>query len=97
LSLFNGKVFKIKDMTPGINAPPMHPWCRSTTVPQMGNWRDKFFTERKGKYQIEDKQSLVRKAGALNDINDPYHSKRDKHAMKYYKSVLNRNKKEKLK
>ena len=57
MSLFNGKVFKIKDMTPGINAPPMHPWCRSTTVPQMGNWRDKFFTERKGKYQTENKES----------------------------------------
>ncbi|MEX3432347.1 hypothetical protein QJ826_02580 [Staphylococcus capitis] len=21
----NGKVFKVKDMVPGINAPPMHP------------------------------------------------------------------------
>ena len=29
-------------MVPGINAPPMHPWCRSTTVPHLGNWRDKF-------------------------------------------------------
>jgi SPP1 gp7 family putative phage head morphogenesis protein len=52
----NGKVFKVKDMMPGVNAPPMHPWCRSTTVPHVGNWRDKFFTERKGKYQIEQKR-----------------------------------------
>ncbi|MCD9067907.1 minor capsid protein [Staphylococcus epidermidis] len=52
----NGKVFKVKDMIPGVNAPPMHPWCRSTTVPHVGNWRDKFFTERKGKYQIEQKR-----------------------------------------
>ncbi|PTK70050.1 phage head morphogenesis protein [Staphylococcus haemolyticus] len=50
----NGKVFKVKDMIPGVNAPPMHPWCRSTTVPHVGNWRDKFFNERKGKYQIQD-------------------------------------------
>ena len=42
----NGKVFKVKDMVPGINAPPMHPWCRRTTVPHVGNWRDKFFKER---------------------------------------------------
>ncbi|MCK6106374.1 minor capsid protein [Staphylococcus epidermidis] len=53
----NGKIFKVKDMIPGINAPPMHPWCRSTTVPHVGNWRDKFFNERKGKYQTENKES----------------------------------------
>lgn len=53
----NGKVFKVKDMIPGVNAPPMHPWCRSTTVPHVGNWRDKFFNERKGKYQTENKES----------------------------------------
>ncbi|SUK72362.1 Phage protein [Staphylococcus aureus] len=41
-------------MIPGVNAPPMHPWCRSTTVPYVGNWRDKFFNEREGKYQVED-------------------------------------------
>ncbi len=41
-------------MIPGVNAPPMHPWCRSTTVPYVGNWRDKFFKEREGKYQVED-------------------------------------------
>lgn len=41
-------------MIPGVNAPPMHPWCRSTTVPHVGNWRDKFFKEREGKYQVED-------------------------------------------
>ena len=53
----NGKIFKVKDMIPGINAPPMHPWCRSTTVPHVGNWRDKFFNESKGKYQTENKES----------------------------------------
>ena len=42
-------------MIPGVNAPPMHPWCRGTTVPHnVGNWRDKFFKEREGKYQVED-------------------------------------------
>lgn len=44
-------------MIPGVNAPPMHPWCRSTTVPHVGNWWDKFFKERKGKYQVENKVS----------------------------------------
>ena len=27
----NGKHFKVKDMMPGENAPPMHPWCRCST------------------------------------------------------------------
>ena len=48
----NGKVFKVKDMIPGVNAPPMHVWCRSAVVPYVGNWRDKFFAERKGKYNL---------------------------------------------
>ncbi|HDJ2984829.1 TPA: minor capsid protein [Staphylococcus aureus] len=53
----NRKIFKVKDMIPGVNAPPMHPWCRSTTVPYVGSWRDNFFEERKGKYQVENKES----------------------------------------
>ena len=28
----DGKRFKVKDEQPGVNAPPMHPWCRSTTI-----------------------------------------------------------------
>lgn len=28
----DGKRFKVKDRKPGINCPPMHPWCRSTTI-----------------------------------------------------------------
>ncbi len=56
----NGKVFKVKDMIPGVNAPPMHPWCRSNTVPHVGNWRDRFFTERrsKNKVHLNDKYSF---------------------------------------
>lgn len=47
----NDKTFKVKDMVPGVNAPPMHPFCRSAVVPHIDeNWRDKFFEERKGEY-----------------------------------------------
>lgn len=49
----DGKVFKVKDMTPGVNAPPMHPNCRSTTAPYTGNWRKEFFKKRKGKYNLD--------------------------------------------
>ncbi|WP_323704182.1 minor capsid protein [Staphylococcus haemolyticus] len=47
----DGKIFKVKDMVPGVNAPPMHPLCRSVVVPHVDeDRRDKFFEERKGKY-----------------------------------------------
>lgn len=49
----NGDKYKVKDMQAGVNAPPMHPNCRSFTVPHVGNWRDKFFKEREGKYNFE--------------------------------------------
>ena len=28
----DGKVFPVSEQQPGINCPPMHPWCRSTTI-----------------------------------------------------------------
>lgn len=28
----DGQVFRVKDAMPGKNMPPMHPWCRSTTI-----------------------------------------------------------------
>lgn len=90
----NSKVFKVKDMIPGVNTPPMHPWCRSTTVPHVGNWRDRFFTERKGKYQIKD---YLSESGALTNRNDEYGVKRRKHANTYYNSVKNRDKQVEIK
>ncbi|MGS3991589.1 minor capsid protein [Staphylococcus pseudintermedius] len=54
---YDKKVFKVKDMVPGVNAPPMHPHCRSTTIPHIGNWRDKFFKDRQGKYRMRDEDS----------------------------------------
>lgn len=28
----DGKIFKVSDRKVGVNCPPMHPWCRSTTI-----------------------------------------------------------------
>ena len=50
----------------------MHPWCRSTTVPHVGNWRDKFYKENTYKYQVEQIERIPKPSGALNDTNDPY-------------------------
>lgn len=32
----DGKVFLVKEQQPGKNCPPMHPWCRSTTIASIG-------------------------------------------------------------
>lgn len=45
----NGKKFKMKDAKVGVNYPPMHPYCRSTTVPVIdyGNFGKKKDTTKK--------------------------------------------------
>lgn len=50
----DGKKFKVVDMVPGINAPPMHPFCRSVTIPAVTDWREEFFKKRKGKYSLNN-------------------------------------------
>jgi SPP1 gp7 family putative phage head morphogenesis protein len=36
----DGKIFPVSEATPGVNYPPMHPNCRSTTLPVVGNYED---------------------------------------------------------
>ncbi|RWZ59884.1 phage head morphogenesis protein [Halobacillus fulvus] len=48
----DGKKFKVKDMLPGVNAPPMHAFCRSATALDLGDWRKKFFKDRTTKYVL---------------------------------------------
>lgn len=31
----DGRVFDVKEMEPGLNASPIHPWCRCSTAPSM--------------------------------------------------------------
>lgn len=33
----DGKVFPVSEQQPGKNCPPMHPWCRSTTICDIGD------------------------------------------------------------
>ena len=53
---YDYQVFKVKDMVPSVNAPPMYPHCRSTTVPHVANWRDKFFKDRQGSTMLSTKK-----------------------------------------
>ncbi|WP_437272701.1 minor capsid protein [Staphylococcus succinus] len=51
----NGNKIKVSEMVAGVNVPPLHPHCRSTTVPAVDEIEDEleaFFKKRKGKYNI---------------------------------------------
>ena len=51
----NGNKIKVSEMVPGVNVPPLHPHCRSTTVPKSRRDRGRargIFKKRKGKYNI---------------------------------------------
>lgn len=62
----HGKTFKVSDMKVGVNAPPMHQFCRSTTVPtkrkEEMDWED----EEDGDLFIDDEQ-IEREADAENE------------------------------
>ena len=105
-SELHGEVFEIKKIAVGLNYPPMHPRCRSTTIPII----DYENLIKQGKEELEEKD--IEKSsnldynytkhsgainGALNDKNDPYEEKRNRHAELYYESVRKRNKEIELK
>ena len=50
----NGDRIKVKDIVVGVNVPPLHAYCRSTTMPAKTDWRDEFFKEREGRYNLDD-------------------------------------------
>lgn len=38
----SGEIIKVEDAVPGENLPPLHPWCRSTTIPVTSrSWLDR--------------------------------------------------------
>lgn len=68
----NGKHFKVKDMMPGDNAPPMHPWCRCSTSAYEDSkeyeaWLD--YLESGGTTEGWNKLSNKEKSRIISDIN----------------------------
>ncbi|RXK19086.1 minor capsid protein [Macrococcus sp. DPC7161] len=69
----HGKVFKVSEMKVGVNAPPMHQFCRSTTIPvkrkESNDWEDE-----DGDLFIDDEQieaeADAENEAVLSDIND---------------------------
>lgn len=57
----NGKIFKVKDMMPGKNAPPMHPRCRCCTAP---HWDEAKFQA----YLREENRKMHQREGTKSNI-----------------------------
>ncbi|UHU65343.1 phage head morphogenesis protein [Lactococcus garvieae] len=75
----NGKIFKVKDMSPGINAPNMHPFCRCSTAPHVD---DKAFWDDRLKEQ-SNKNSDNNIPVSLKGLNDDYlNEKREESRLK---------------
>ena len=109
-SELHGEIFEIKNVAVGLNYPPMHPRCRSTTKPiidyesliKQGREEIEAYEREKEIEKISKQEYNYTKSngainGALNDKNDPYEEKRNRHAELYYESVRKRNKEMELK
>ena len=56
----NGKVFNIKDRVPGVNFPPMHPWCRCTFKIHVDDWSE----------WLKSQSNMTRAEKVLNNLSD---------------------------
>lgn len=97
---------RFDERAPGVNFPPMHPWCRcgyTIEVPDYDEWAEGY-DRRHGVSKGGAAEAFAAGAlqgiagaiagadsGALNDENDPYMTKREAHAKSYYEEVRNRN------
>ncbi len=56
----NGKVFNIKDRVPGVNFPPMHPWCRCSFKVHVDDWNE----------WLKAQSNKTRAEKVLNNLSD---------------------------
>lgn len=54
------EVFDIKDRTPGVNFPPLHPWCRCTFTIEVEDW-DKWMDDYEAKHSNGQSETVMRK------------------------------------
>lgn len=93
----DGRIFKLSEATPGVNFPPMHPHCRSTTVPaDVENLGDetRIAKDSKGNYiylKADTSYKDYRKALETGSWNNVMHGTKINTEVK--KSVVNTHKK----
>lgn len=86
------QVFLISERQPGVNFPPIHPWCRCSweiVVDDWDAWMDEYVAKHSGdRKQAEEVAkrlgSGIIKSGAVSGARNPYGKAAEKHAKKYY-------------
>lgn len=84
------QVFYIKDRTPGVNFPPLHPWCRCTFeiyVEDWDKWQDDY-VKRHSKSPDKILQSFRQNANMINNGSVTVLMKTKKSRLKDYEKFL---------
>lgn len=84
------QVFYIKDRTPGVNFPPLHPWCRCTFeiyVDDWDKWQDDY-VKRHSKNPDKILQSFRQNANMINNGSVTVLMKTKKSRLKDYEKFL---------
>ena len=94
-----GESFPIRDRTPGLNFPPMHPWCRCTfTIDLDSRNKNPLPAARKVQSQAKSQAlelltstadgGIIKKtSGAISGALNPDSERADEHAQRYYAAV----------
>ena len=65
----DGKVFKYSERKPGINFPPMHPWCHCTATPHISD-REKWMEDYEKRHGNGEAQKVANRLDEENDIRN---------------------------
>lgn len=57
---FNGKIFKVSELVPALNAPPFHPNCRCTTVPHFRKDVHRYDRDNDTDYKVLNNKHIVK-------------------------------------
>lgn len=57
---FNGKIFKVSELVPALNAPPFHPNCRCTTVPHFRKDVHRYNRDNDTDYKVLKNKHIVK-------------------------------------
>ena len=69
----DNRVFSVEDGMPGVNMPPMHPWCRSTTIVELdGEFTNKL--KRRARHPKTGKTITVPANASYNDWKEQFAS-----------------------
>lgn len=64
------ETFNIADRQPGVNFPPLHPWCRCTFTIEVDDW-DKWMEDYEKRHGNGEAQKVANRLGSESDLQKP--------------------------